>query len=185
MASVWSCPHVEGLAVVRSLGPVGFYRWWPDGGAGYAAWLLPGGATQGRPAHPHASPWHGQAPHALTQWNAPASLVSPPFLTLTRALCRHRSAQGRGQRAVRSWLGVTHRVASPGTATAGGLQVGAGCAGWSGIYVLTSVWCGLVGVWWLSDGAALTRCGWAVVTPFTGGAWPVQVGSPKFFWPRW
>ena len=83
MASAWSCQHAEGLAIVRSLGPVGFYRWWPDGGAGYAAWLLPGGATQGRPAHPHASPWHGQAPHALTQWNAPASLVSPPAPTLT------------------------------------------------------------------------------------------------------
>ena len=124
---------------------------------------------------------HGQASHALTRWNAPASLTPPPFLTLTRALCRHRSAQGRGQRAVRSWLGVTHRVASPGTATAGGFQVGAGCAGWSGIHVLTSVWCGLVGAWWLSGSAALTRCGWAVVTPFTGGAWPVQVGSPKFF----
>lgn len=86
-----------------------------------------------------------------------------------------------GQWAVRSWQGVTHRVASPGTATAGGFQVGAGCAGWSGIHVLTSVWCGLVGAWWLSGSAALTRCGWAVVTPFTGGAWPVQVGSPKFF----
>ena len=85
-----------------------------------------------------------------------------------------------GQWAVRSWLGVTHRVASPGTATAGGLQVGAGCAGWSGIYVLTSVWCGLVGAWWLSRrccthpvwrdrGGAIHRWGLA------GAGWIAQI----------
>lgn len=85
-----------------------------------ARWCHAGQASS--PALPHRG--HGQVPHALTRWNAPASLVSPPFLTLTRALCRHRSAQGCGQRrigpgqwAARSWhnraFTVSHHPVRP------------------------------------------------------------------------
>ncbi len=104
--------------------------------------------------------------------------VSSVVPVVRRAVATVGLGQASGLRG-RGTGGSPRRITRYGPA--GGLQVGAGCAGWSGIYVLTSVWCGLVGVWWLSGSAALTRCGGAVVTPFTGGAWPVQVGSPKFF----
>ncbi len=100
---------------------------------------------------------HGQASHALTRWNAPASLVPPsvPTLTFPRSSPGYAGQWSLQDRArpvgcVGSWPGVSHRVASPGTATAGGFQVGAGCSGWSCVSFLASVWYGWVGAWWLS-----------------------------------
>ena len=99
---------------------------------------------------------HSQASHALTRWNAPASLVPPPVPILT---CHRSSLVCAGLWPLRDLARpVGHAVVAgshpPRRITrygpAGGFQVGAGCAGWSGIYVLTSVWCGLVGAWWLS-----------------------------------
>lgn len=131
---------------------------------------------------------HGQASHAITRWNAPASLVPPPVPILT---C-HRSSlvcaglwppRDRARpvgHAVVAQQGV-HRVASPCTAL---------LVAYSSVPdVLASrafpfqprsgtVGSGRGGC---PVGAALTRCGGTVVAPFTGGAWPVQVGSPKFF----
>lgn len=99
---------------------------------------------------------HGQASHALTRWNAPASLVPLPVPTLT---CPRSSTGCAGPWPPRDRarpVGCTvvvqgvHRLASPGTATAGGLQVGAGRAGWSCVFIPASVLCKLVGAWWLS-----------------------------------
>ena len=187
MVSAWSCQHAEGLAVVRNLGPAGFYRWWPDGGAGYTAWPLPGGATQGRPAHLHAPPWAWPAitcPHPVECTGQPGATAGahPDVSSVIPGVCRTVATAGSGQASGPRGRGTTGR--SPCRITlygpAGGLQLGAGCAGQSCISVPASVWYGWVGAWWLSRrccthpvwrdrGGAIHRWGLA------GAGWIAQI----------
>ena len=98
-------------------------------------------------------------------------------------VCRAVAAEGQCHRPVGCVVVAqgAHRVASPSTALLVASRLWsdalAGCAlaSWlrSGAVRLGRGGCAV--------GAALTRCGGAVVTPFTSGAWPVQVGSPQFF----
>lgn len=130
---------------------------------------------------------HGQPSHALTRWNAPARPAPPSAHTWIRPRSSPGCAVPWPPRDSASPVGCVvvaqgaHRVASPGTALLVASRLWsdalAGCAlvSWlrSGAVRLGRGGCAV--------GAALTRCGGAVVTPFTSGAWPVQVGSPQFF----
>lgn len=137
--------------------PAGFYRWWPDGGAGYTAWPLPGGVTQGRPAHLHAPPWAWPAitcPHPVECTGQPGSTARPypDVSSVVPVVCRAVASAGSGQASGLCGRGTTGR--SPRRITrynpAGGIQVAVGCDGSSGVSVLALVWRGLVGAWWLS-----------------------------------
>lgn len=192
MASAWSCRHAEGLAIVRSLGPADFYRWWSDGGARHTAWPLPGGATQGRPAHLHAPPWAWPGttcPHPVECTGQPGFTAGayPDVPSVIPGVCRAVATAGSGQASGlcgRGWESptVSHHPVRPLLVACRSVpNVLAGrafpfqlwsCAGWSGRggcpVVLHSP--GVAGPWWRHSPVRLGRC---------------RSDRPNFFWPRW